>query len=214
MKPIGKEIRIKTETNIAKDLVIKQEIKPKNAEQHSYLNRNQVPMDPDSIQEKQKLIEAFVAMKSENQKLTFNLNKKSEDCIKLAAEKLDLEQKLVTANAKITQLESDLLHFKGEYAEKMNEYKQKLSDSNQQKRKLNACYNQLQSSMSQKDQIANKSDNIYEVEKIIDEKKIGKAQYYRVRWEGFNEKDDTWERETNLFCPDILEEYLKTKKTN
>eukprot|EP01052_Picozoa_sp_SAG31_P047547 SAG31_NODE_9565_length_1258_cov_1.321829_1_plen_127_part_00 len=33
----------------------------------------------------------------------------------------------------------------------------------------------------------------YEVDKILDKDKRGKHVYYRVRWKGYTEDDDTWE---------------------
>lgn len=204
VRPIG--IKIKTEASIESQ--IKQEV---YTDRHSA--RQQTPKLA-IAQEKQKLIDGYVAMKSENQRLTFELNKKSEECLKLAAEKFDLEQKLVSSNDKIKQLESNFVLMNGEYAENMNEYKQKLTDITQQNQKLNACYKQLQTSMARTEKTTDKSANIFDVEKIIGDKKMGNVQYYKVRWEGYGEEDDTWERETNLFCTDILEEYLKNKKAN
>jgi Chromo (CHRromatin Organisation MOdifier) domain len=40
----------------------------------------------------------------------------------------------------------------------------------------------------------------YEVEEILDSKKMGRTQklYYRVRWKGYSEAHDTWEPEDNV----------------
>lgn len=216
MKPIDAKLKIKTESIITKNLGIKQEIRTENTEheQRSDFNRQQVRVNKDSVEEKQKLVEAFVAVKSENQKITFDLNKKSEECIKLVSEKLQLEQKTVEASAKITQLESDLSHLKHEYAEQIKECKQKFSDSCNQNQKLVARIQQLQTAMAQNIQVEKKSSDIYEVERIIGDKKTGKVQYYKIRWKGFDETHDTWERETNLMCPSMLKKYLQTKQTN
>jgi len=49
------------------------------------------------------------------------------------------------------------------------------------------------------------TDNIYEVEKILDHKfENGKVQYY-LKWIEFEEP--SWEPEENLNCPELLEEY-------
>lgn len=193
---------------------IKQEINAKNTEheQRSDFDREKVPVNKGSVEEKQKLIEAFAAVKSENQKIAFNLNKKNEECIKLTSEKADLEQKTTAASAKITQLESDLLQLKRQHTEKMKEYKQKVSDLSDQNGKLNARIQQLQTAMARNNQVEKKSDDVYEVEEIIGDKKIGKVQYYKIKWKGFDETHDSWERETNLMCPSILKAYTQTKK--
>lgn len=48
----------------------------------------------------------------------------------------------------------------------------------------------------------------YEVEKIIDvhSGKQGKKEYL-VRWKGFTSKDDTWEPEEHLTCPDLIQAF-------
>ena len=39
---------------------------------------------------------------------------------------------------------------------------------------------------------------MFTVEKIIDKKKDGRRTLYLIKWEGFNEKDATWEPLSNL----------------
>lgn len=50
----------------------------------------------------------------------------------------------------------------------------------------------------------------YEVERIISHKMVKKTQHFLIRWKGFDETFDTWEKETNLSCPLILSAYLKS----
>ena len=56
----------------------------------------------------------------------------------------------------------------------------------------------------------------YEVEDIVNHRhKKGKVEYL-IRWKGYTEKDDTWEPEENLDCPDKITAYNKkvtTRKT-
>jgi transposase InsO family protein len=47
----------------------------------------------------------------------------------------------------------------------------------------------------------------FEVEKIIDSQLRGKTRYYKVRWLGYEEKDDTWEPERNLNCDEKIHEF-------
>lgn len=51
----------------------------------------------------------------------------------------------------------------------------------------------------------------YEVETILKMKKIrGKDEYlYLVKWKGYDE--ETWEPKSNLFCDDLLSEFLKAQ---
>lgn len=51
---------------------------------------------------------------------------------------------------------------------------------------------------------------VYTVERIIGKKKEGKVLKYKVLWQGFSEKDATWEPESNLEnVKDLVEEYEK-----
>lgn len=49
----------------------------------------------------------------------------------------------------------------------------------------------------------------WQVSKIIDyvELKDGTRQFL-VRWKGFSAKDNTWEPEANLNCPELIKKYL------
>lgn len=47
----------------------------------------------------------------------------------------------------------------------------------------------------------------YIVERIINHKFINGKCYYLLKWKDFDERDNTWEEESSLDCPDLLEEY-------
>lgn len=48
----------------------------------------------------------------------------------------------------------------------------------------------------------------YEVQDIVDHRKErGGKMVYRIRWKNFGAKDDTWEPEATLSCPDIIKRY-------
>lgn len=49
----------------------------------------------------------------------------------------------------------------------------------------------------------------YEVEKIVEvhHKKNGKREFL-IRWKGFTSKDDTWEPEENLSCPELINRFM------
>lgn len=47
----------------------------------------------------------------------------------------------------------------------------------------------------------------YEVEAIIDHVVREGQNMYLVRWKGFNSEEDTWEPETNLNCPSLIQAY-------
>ncbi|XP_069702012.1 chromobox protein homolog 1-like isoform X2 [Periplaneta americana] len=49
----------------------------------------------------------------------------------------------------------------------------------------------------------------YEVEKVMEVhfKKNG-AREFLIHWKGFSHKEDTWEPESNLNCPDLIEKFM------
>lgn len=104
--------------------------------------------------------------------------------------------------------------------QQLEDEKKKLVDLNRQNKTLNARIKQInqaqdQAASQRKNSVdcdLDREDNepsVYEVEKIIAHKMKGQKRYFRIRWRGYEENDDTWEPEENLTCPSILKEYLK-----
>jgi hypothetical protein len=53
----------------------------------------------------------------------------------------------------------------------------------------------------------------YEVERIVDHKLGHKGQMkYLLKWKGFPEDENTWEREANLCCPELLAAYWRAHR--
>ncbi len=49
-----------------------------------------------------------------------------------------------------------------------------------------------------------KSDEDYDVEKIVNKKIVNGKLFYFVKWEGYSDEDNTWEPAKNLSHLDIL----------
>jgi hypothetical protein len=51
----------------------------------------------------------------------------------------------------------------------------------------------------------------YIVEKIVDERYVDGTLEYFLKWKGYSSLDNTWEPADNLDCPELLEEFKKTR---
>ncbi|KAG6462713.1 chromobox protein homolog 3 [Manduca sexta] len=54
----------------------------------------------------------------------------------------------------------------------------------------------------------------YEVEKIVDSKKIKGKLHYLIRWKGYSADSDTWEPENTLSCPELINKFNEEKENS
>lgn len=220
MKAKTKKIKIKTEQDVERQLGIKVE---RTNEYEPNTNESGDKNIPSSAQasasdswaeEKKSLIDNFMALKSENQLLVQQLNDKNAELNSANALKREL---------KIRTDENDL-----EFATKMNELKKELvnatkkeaasakiiSDLKRENSLLLSQNKQLQSGLAQGEESNSDSEDegdVYEVESLLDDKLVTE-RHYLVRWKGFDATEDSWERESNLRCENILKKYKQLKK--
>ncbi|KAK9764480.1 hypothetical protein K7432_018677 [Basidiobolus ranarum] len=55
-------------------------------------------------------------------------------------------------------------------------------------------------------------EEVYVVEKVVNHRKRGNKTQYFLKWKGYPQEDNTWEDEDNLFCHELIDEYLKSKE--
>uniref|UniRef100_A0A1E1W8Q3 Chromo domain-containing protein n=1 Tax=Pectinophora gossypiella TaxID=13191 RepID=A0A1E1W8Q3_PECGO len=65
-----------------------------------------------------------------------------------------------------------------------------------------------------KEQDEESAEEEYEVEKIIDSKKIKGKLHYLIRWKGYSADSDTWEPENTLSCPDLIQKFNDEKENS
>ncbi|KXJ18593.1 chromobox protein homolog 1 [Exaiptasia diaphana] len=52
----------------------------------------------------------------------------------------------------------------------------------------------------------------YEVEKVVDKRTVGGKVEYLLKWKNYPDSDNTWEAQEGLQCPELIEEFEKTRK--
>ena len=52
----------------------------------------------------------------------------------------------------------------------------------------------------------------YVVEKIVNERIVDGRLEYFLKWKGYSSLDNTWEPAEHLDCPELLEEFKRTKE--
>lgn len=58
------------------------------------------------------------------------------------------------------------------------------------------------------------SNDVFEVEKILNHKVSKGVTLYKLKWKGFPISECTWERESNLDCPELLNQYWNSLKSS
>lgn len=211
-------IKIKNEADIAHSLGIKSETcEPINVNQKEKVSERESKIQTPA-EEKSNLIETIISLKNENQQLHFQLNEKNAEIVKM---KVQFEQntqqmndEIVTISSKLKSVEFEAAELQKKFNEKQQSDKKIIDDMKAEKRIMIARMKQLQSGTFlnlENEKEKSDGENVYEVDRLIDDKIIDKIRHYRVRWRGYGPGDDTWEKAENLMCPSILQEYLQLK---
>lgn len=212
-KPTKRQIRVKTEPGTSKQLNAKKTSRKVSAVKVELNEPTQQSKATASQKEKQTLIDKIVALKSENQQLALQLRNEQSENATMKSELQKMTKQINTQSAEMNTLRSKLSEESAKYTEMNAQTEKKIFNLMRTKSLLEARNKQLQKGVDEqaaaKRRYANDSDddNVYEVEKLLDHKVENGVRSYLVRWTGYSPKYDSWEKESNLKCPEILSAY-------
>jgi hypothetical protein len=64
-------------------------------------------------------------------------------------------------------------------------------------------------------EINDDTEQEYEVEQILNDKRVSGKPYYLVKWKGYGTSENTWEPIENLTnCAALIRQYSRTQKAN
>lgn len=197
---------IKTERDVERRLKIKSE--PKEA--------TITPVKTNWQDEKKILVNKIVVLKSDNHHNVINLKRAQSELSKMLLEKQTLEktlaQKETIFSDEIKKLKSEVSNTKNE----MIKREKIISDLKRDNQTLKARINQYKTGLTQQKIVENdmpateNDDEEYEVESILDHKTTKGVRQYLIRWKGFDSAEDSWEKEYNLNCPQLLRSYNRS----
>jgi len=98
----------------------------------------------------------------------------------------------------------------------IKKYENKVDDTSKDKKSSTEKSEKKKGSKDKKDDdeiVIESEEENYVVENVVDKRiKRGKVQYL-IKWQGWGEKDNTWEPVANLDCKDKIEAYEKKQKS-
>lgn len=169
--------------------------------------------------EKQKLIRKIVDSRAENQQSILDLKKKSSAYDVLLSEKLKMEQlhseNMDAISSQLNAMQTELAALKIQFSKKESEYNFVTHENQTLKARIKQLQTSQQQTASTSDSVQNISNHqpdVYEIEKIVAHKKKKNGLHFRVGWENFAVKDDTWEHESNVMC--IVCKYMQKLHLN
>lgn len=211
-------IQIKTEQDVIGKSTIKEEedVISKRSVQNGKL---QIQTN-EWQQEKKTLVQKIVSLKTENQKILLELRNEQSNHALVVSQNEELEKQVNGLLSKIATLTKRLSNVFADHADKNMQHENTIRDLSGENQLLLARIKQIQAGIDQRNQFNDEpkptaiSDDVFEVEKILGKEKRRGIWYYFIRWKGYGSDHDSWEKEKNLQCPEILKAFKKSVKKN
>lgn len=161
--------------------------------------------------EKSSLIGEYLVLKKQYQELFFKYKVTSDENANLKKQIVNLQNENKELNSEIDEnkktIDVSLLQENKSLVAKISQMN-RLSSPNIIQQSVKIHSTPFKESRSKKS-TATKSFPVYEVDALIKHRSTARTREFLVRWKGFKPKDDTWVKEANLLCPQILEKYKK-----
>lgn len=186
---VGMKITVKQE----RELIVKQEIESEPFEvmefaRHSNNNsNNNLVAQIEKLEiDKAKIADELTSTKRENQKIYLGLQQKNREIEKIKLNHQNEIEQLQQKNEEATKEIKRLTHTC-----------KVLTAQNNQLKLVENFVN---------------SDNMYEVEKIMNHRIVNGEMSFLVRWKNYSPKHDSWVTQSDLNCEEILKAYLNLKR--
>lgn len=169
------------------------------------------------------LIAELISVRAAYNQTFYELQKEKETVASLQLELKSMTNKLKTADSELQVLREDkkiLASFELQsksLTDQLNATNLDLQNLQKEKKTLQARMKQFQCGVNQniehyhKEEEKDEDENEYEVERILAHKFKKQMRYFFVKWKGYDSSQNSWEPETNLSCPRVLNEYLNLK---
>lgn len=154
--------------------------------------------------DKAKMIKEYISLNSEYQNLYLKYKIKCEENEKLLKE-------LASLKNENTDLEKQIQHRKENLDNStLKENKSLLAQLNQLKR-VSTSHIVVRETITPNNSSISIND-VFEVHKLVKHRGRKGQREFLIRWRNYSSKNDTWEKQQNLSCPHILQEYMQKHK--
>lgn len=171
--------------------------------------------------DKKKIILELMAIKKDNQRTYFMLQK-TEAALRAATLEKDLAQNEIKdlrqnneiLSAKLTEQQLEMERVLELTAKDKKTISNLYADKKQYLAKISQLQRGLKEDPIEIESDAGNESTVYKLDEILGHKKKYKKMFFLVSWEGFGPDHNTWEPESNILCQSTLDGYKKIHNLN